>query len=309
MTSTTQEIFNRFEIRKSRKQKTAFTNWIRPILEQAGYPVKIETGSMNCRNIVIGDPDRAEVVFTAHYDTCAVMPFPNFITPKKPLYYWLYQILIMIPIFGFIFAVSWLFSLMGEGMFLVGYWLAFGCFMIFMVAGPANKHTANDNTSGVTAVIDLALAMPEELREKAAFVLFDFEEIGLVGSSDFAKGHKDAMKDKLLVNLDCVSDGETVLFVLKKGAHSHLDRLKEAFSSDSRVTADFATKGFVYPSDQKPFPVGVGVCALNRSKRGLLYMDKIHTGKDTIYREENIQWLVEGCIRLTEHMEATHEAV
>ena len=309
MTSTTQEIFNRFEIRKSRKQKTAFTNWIRPILEQAGYPVKIETGSMNCRNIVIGDPDRAEVVFTAHYDTCAVMPFPNFITPKKPLYYWLYQILIMIPIFGFIFAVSWMFSLMGEGMFLVGYWLAFGCFMIFMVAGPANKHTANDNTSGVTAVIDLALAMPEELREDAAFVLFDFEEIGLVGSSDFAKRHKDAIKDKLLVNLDCVSDGETVLFVLKKGAHSHLDRLKEAFSSDSRVTADFATKGFVYPSDQKPFPVGVGVCALNRSKRGLLYMDKIHTGKDTIYREENIQWLVEGCIRLTEHMEATHEAV
>lgn len=309
MTSTTKEIFDRFEIRKTRKQKNAFTDWLRPILETNGWSVKIETGSLNCRNILIGDPDRAEVVFTAHYDTCAVMPFPNFITPKKPLYYWLYQILIMIPIFGFIFTVSWLFSLMGNGLFMVGYWLAFGCFMGSMFLGPANKHTANDNTSGVTAVIDLALTMPEELREKAAFVLFDFEEIGLVGSSDFAKRHKDAMKDKLLVNLDCVSDGGTMLFVLKKNAHPHLDRLKEAYISNDRMTADFAVKGFVYPSDQKCFPMGVGVCALNRTKKGLLYMDKIHTKKDTVYREENIRWLVEGCIRLTEQMEVSHEAV
>lgn len=300
MTSTTREILDRFQIRKTRKQKNEFTNWLRPILEQNRWKVRIETGSMNCRNIVIGDVDQAEVVFTAHYDTCAVLPFPNFITPKAPGIYWLYQILIMIPIFAFIFAVSWLFSLMDEGMFLVGYWIGFGCFMGMMFFGPANRHTANDNTSGVTAVVDLALAMPEELRGKAAFVLFDFEEIGLVGSSDFAKKHKDTMKNKLLVNLDCVSDGETVLFVLKKGAHTHLDRLKAAFPSDHRVTADFATRGFVYPSDQKSFPVGVGVCALNRTGRGLMYMDKIHTGKDTVYREENILWLVEGCIRLTE---------
>lgn len=308
MTSTTREILDNFQIRKTRKQKDAFTKWLRPILEQSGWSVKIETGSMNCQNIVIGDVEKASVVYTAHYDTCAVLPFPNFITPKKPLIYWLYQILIMIPIFGFIFTVSWLFSLMGEGMFIVGYWLAFGLFMGGMILGPANKHTANDNTSGVTAVIDLALAMPGELRENAAFILFDFEEIGLVGSSAFAKKHKKTMKDKLLVNLDCVSDGETVLFTLKKEACPHLDALKQAFPSDDRVTADFATKSYVYPSDQKCFPKGVGVCALKKSKKGLLYMDRIHTQKDTVYRAENIDWLVEGCIRLTEMMEESHES-
>lgn len=308
MTSTTKEILENYQIRKNRKQKDAFTSWLRPILEANGWSVKIETGSMNCRNIVIGDVERAEVVYTAHYDTCAVLPFPNFITPKKPLIYWLYQILITVPILAFIFTVSWLFSLMGRKWFLVGYWLGFWCFLGMMLFGPANKHTANDNTSGTTAVIDLALAMPREQRGKCAFVLFDLEEAGLIGSSSFAKKHKKIMKDKLLVNLDCVSDGETVLFTLKKDAHPHLDALKAAFPSDGRITADFATKGFVYPSDQKCFPKGVGVCALNKTKRGLLYMDKIHTGKDTVYREENIQWLVEGCIRLTALLGDKHES-
>lgn len=306
MTSTTREILDNYQIRKTKKQKESFRNWLCPILEQNGWSVKTETGSMNCRNVVIGDIEKAKVVYTAHYDTCAVLPFPNFITPKSPLVYWLYQILILIPVFGFIFTVSWLFSLMGEGMFLVGYWLGFAIFMGSMFFGPANKHTVNDNTSGTTAVIDLALAMPRELREKAAFILFDFEEIGLVGSSDFAKKHKKTMKDKLLVNLDCVSDGETVLFTLKKEACPYLDALKRAFPSDDRVTADFAAKGYVYPSDQKCFPKGVGVCALNKTKKGLLYMDKIHTPKDTVYREENIRWLVEGCIRLTQQMEGLH---
>ena len=304
MTSTTREILDNYQIRKTKHQKTAFIDWLVPILEQDGWSVKIENGSMNCRNIIIGDIEKAKVVYTAHYDTCAVLPFPNFITPKNPLYYWMYQILIMIPIFGFIFAVSWLFSLMGEGMFLVGYWLGFGCFMGMMFFGPANRNTANDNTSGVTAVVDLALKMPAELRDQAAFVLFDLEEAGLVGSSAFAKKHKKTMKDKLLMNPDCVSDGETVLFVLKKGAHPHLEMLKNAFPSDGRVTAEFAIKGYVYPSDQKNFPKGVGICALKKTKRGLLYMDKIHTKRDTVYRSENIHWLVEGCIRLTEKMEA-----
>lgn len=302
MTPTTKEIFERFEIRKTRKQKTAFTDWLRPILERNGYPVKTETGSMNCRNIVIGDIEKAEVVFTAHYDTCTVLPFPNFITPKAPLLYVLYQLLICIPVFAVIFGISWLFSLLGDGMFMVGYWLAFLCIMALMRLGPANKHTANDNTSGVTAVIDLALNMPEELRGKAAFVLFDLEESGLIGSGSFASKHKKVMKEKLLVNLDCVSDGETMLFVFRKKAKKMLPLFQEVFVSDDRVQTDFAIKGYVYPSDQANFNCGVGAASLKKTRRGLLYMDKIHTKRDTVYREENIAYLVDGCIRLTEKL-------
>lgn len=300
MTSTTKEIFERYEIRKTGPQKDAFISWLLPIFTQQGYSAKVESGKGGVRNIVIGNPETAKVVFTAHYDTCPVMPFPNFITPKNPAVYFLYQIAIMIPIFGLLLGVSALFSLLGEGMFMVGYWLAFVVFFGLMRFGPANRHTANDNTSGVTAILNLALAMPEELRENAAFILFDLEERGLVGSAAYAKAHKQMKQEKLIVNLDCVSDGETMLFVLKKGARPYLDKLKGAFPSDSRVETDFAMKGFIYPSDQNSFNCGVGVASLKKTKHGLLYMDKIHTAKDTVYREENIAYLVDGCIRLTE---------
>lgn len=301
------ELLDSHQIRKTKKQKDVFLQWLTPILEQEGYQVRMEGGSMKSRNIVIGDPEQAEVVFTAHYDTCAVMPFPNFITPKTPIFYWLYQFLIVIPIFCVIFFVSWLFSLLGEGMFLVGYWLTFAGAMGLMILGPANRHTVNDNTSGVAAVISLALSIPEELREKAAFVLFDLEEAGLIGSSSYAKKHRKEMEHRLLVNLDCVSDGETMLFVLKKGAWPHLEKLQAAYASDHRISAEFMKKGYVYPSDQANFKCGVGVCALNRTKRGLLYMDKIHTPKDTVFREENISWLVDGSIRLIKEMGQNYE--
>lgn len=302
MTPTTKEIFERFEVRKSKKQKTAFREWLTPVLEQRGYAVTVEKGSFGARNIVIGDVDRAKVVYTAHYDTCAVMPIPNFITPKTPLVYILYQLLIMIPVFAVIFGVSFACRAIDPGLFMVGYWASLILIMGTMMCGPANQHTANDNTSGTTAVIDLAMTMPEELREESAFVLFDLEEVGLVGSSSFASKHKKVMKEKLLVNLDCVSDGETMLFVFRKGAKKHLDLFREVFPSDHRVTTDFAAKGYVYPSDQANFKCGVGVASLLKTKGGLLYMNKIHTGKDTVYRQENIEFLVEGCIRLTEKL-------
>ena len=190
MTSTTKEIFGKYEIRKSKKQKTAFIQWLTPVLEKAGYPVAVEKGSFGARNIVIGDVKTASVIYTAHYDTCAVMPFPNFITPKSIFIYILYQLLICIPIFALIGLGTWLARLIDPAFALLGYWVSFLAVMGVMTCGPANKHTANANTSGTPAIIDLALAMPEELRGKAAFVLFDLEESGLLGSSSFASRHK-----------------------------------------------------------------------------------------------------------------------
>ena len=61
-----------------------------------GYDFKVEKGAFGARNIVIGDPEAAKVLYTAHYDTCARMPFPNFITPKCLPIYLLYQILLTV---------------------------------------------------------------------------------------------------------------------------------------------------------------------------------------------------------------------
>ena len=49
--------------------------------------------------MVAGDPDTAKVIFSAHYDTCAALPIPNFITPRNMFFYICYQLLMMTPLF------------------------------------------------------------------------------------------------------------------------------------------------------------------------------------------------------------------
>ncbi|MFR3430848.1 MAG: M28 family peptidase [Holdemanella porci] len=81
-----------------------------------------------------------------------------------------------------------------------------------MLLGKANKHTASDNTSGIITIIESAIKLPEDLRDEVCFVLFDNEELGLLGSSAFAKEYKEYLKNKLIINFDCVSDGNDIFF-------------------------------------------------------------------------------------------------
>jgi hypothetical protein len=107
------------------------------------------------------------------------------------------------------------------------------------------------------------------------------------------------MKDKLLLNFDCVSDGKTILFAVKNSAKKYIPALEKSFVSNENFTVDIASKGVFYPSDQANFKAGVGVAALNYSKKlRTFYMDKIHTDKDRVFNEENIEFLTTGAIRL-----------
>lgn len=283
--------------------------YVKEIAEKQGYCFNVEKGSLGSRNIVIGDPEKAKVLFTAHYDTCAVLPFPNFITPKNFLIYLLYQIAIVIPVLLADGIVGFAFGLLGahypslpvgELAFISTYVILFG-FLILIAAGPSNKHTANDNTSGVTLLLDIMASLPEASRDKVSFVFFDLEEAGLIGSSSYASKHKDQAKNKLLINFDCVSDGKHILFALNKNADGFADLLKECYPSDENFTVEVVQKGVFYPSDQAVFKKGIGVAALKKAKRtGVLYMDRIHTKKDTVYQEENIEFLKNGSVRLAE---------
>ncbi len=315
MTETTKEIFEKYEVRKTKKQKGEFIEYIKGFAEKNGYSCRVEASrsGLKARNIVIGDPDSAKVVYTAHYDTCPRLPFPNFITPKNIFIYILYQVIISavligIPcIFGIIIGTSLSLARVDEQIASsASAFLAYVCLLALlylMMMGPANPHTANDNTSGVTVLTDTMQALPEELRNKVAFIFFDLEEVGLVGSSSFYAAHKEAMKGKLIVNFDCVSDGEHILFVLKKKSKCYEDSLRSAFPGNDKYTTEFASKGVFYPSDQAKFPIGVGVAALKRSHRfGILYMNKIHTKNDTVYNEENISYLVSGAVSFAKQL-------
>ena len=106
------------------------------------------------------------------------------------------------------------------------------------------------------------------------------------------------MKDKLLINFDCVGDGDHVLLVLKRKAKEYESVLCEAYKPTDKLSSEIISKGYVYPSDQANFPLGVGVCTLKRSKRGIFYMNKIHTSRDIVYNEENIDYLKTSSINL-----------
>lgn len=304
MTETTQEIFEKYQIRNNKKQKTAFIEYVNTLCEKWGYAARVEKGTFGARNIVVGDPTRAKVVYTAHYDTCPVLPFPNFITPKCITVYLLYQIAIVL---GFLVAAAVIGGALG---FLlatlefgadIAFWateIVYFALLLVLFAGPANKHTANDNTSGVTLLIDIMRELPADERDSVAFVFFDLEEMGLFGSMSFARKHKAEMKDKLLLNFDCVSDGENMLFALRKGAKPYRNAIETAFATKDGFCVDVADRGVFYPSDQMQFPCGVGVASLRSTKWGLLYMNRIHTKRDVIYQEENIVFLKNGALEL-----------
>lgn len=300
MTAFENELFASYQVRKTKKQKSAFRRFL--MSRYAGGREE-PGGNFGGVNVVFGDPDAAKIIFTAHYDTCARMPFPNFITPKNMLLTLLYGVLIAIPMLVLVIAVTAAGAAL-ELSFPVVYFcelaVIFG-FLYLMLAGPANKNTANDNTSGVVMLCRLLERLSPEVREKCAFVFFDNEELGLQGSAHFRKMHKSATENTLLVNFDCVSDGDHIMLILPKRARHLEERFSQAFASrpGKDVTVERAERTH-YPSDQAKFPMGVGVAALKKSKIFGYYLDRIHTKRDTAWDEENLSLLLDGAAALAE---------
>ena len=299
------DVLAQFPIRKSKKQKQEFRDAVESYVKSLGYEVAIEKKS-SAHNIVIGEPVNAKYLITAHYDTPAAMPFPNFITPCNLPMYLLYQFLVV----GALLLVSCgtailVGSMMGiyQAGLLTWYIIYFGI-LFLMLLGPANKNNANDNTSGVVTVLETAASMPEHLRSQVCFVLFDLEEAGLVGSAAYRKMHKKETENQIILNCDCVGDGnELIMFPNKKlkKDDTKMEWLRSRCGTSGEKSMDLRESGFAYyPSDQKNFPYGVGIAAFNSSWFGL-YCDKIHTKKDTVLDEKNVIFLRDMLIRLVSH--------
>ena len=190
MTELSREILRDWQIRKTKAQKLRFIEFLQSRLpglavEEGGWP--------RCRNLVLGDPENADVIFTAHYDTCARLPFPNFVTPNNLLIYLLYQLLILLPFFAAAGLLAW--GLVSLGVYaplamMLSWFAALVLILYVFLFGPANPHTVNDNTSGVVMLCELIAALSEEERSRCAFVFFDHEETGLFGSAYFRSQHK-----------------------------------------------------------------------------------------------------------------------
>lgn len=304
------QILENYQIRKSNQEKTVFIEYLKNRLSQNGYDpekdIRIEEkwkGVFRTRNIVVGDPERAKVLLTAHYDTCALLPFPNLMAPTSPLLFILYQLFVAVAILAVAVLPSVIAALFTDDPLIIYYVfeLSLILFLIQIMFGFKNKHTANDNTSGVITVTRILETLPAEHRDKVCVIYFDNEEKGMFGSIQFAEKHKDAAKNTLMINLDCVGDGETVVSMAKAKAQKDelYPLLVEAFEQngthfDGQVQCRKMLP-MMFPSDQSNFQKGIGVCALNKSPLGM-YCARIHTPLDTKCREENVRFLAEAMV-------------
>lgn len=296
MLTVPMDILAQFPVRKTGKQKAAFRAAVQVYAESLGYVCREEKGSFGSRNLVIGEPETANFLLTAHYDTCAVLPVPNLITPCNFFLFFLYQILVTMGFFllAILFGVA--VGLLAGSAHIAGWvgYAALWVILVCIVAGPANRHNANDNTSGVITVLEIAKTLPENQRKKVCFVLFDLEEAGLIGSASYHKTHRTQVARQLVLNLDCVGDGDyLMLFPTRKlrKDKNKLAFLYHACGYFGKKSLLLREKGFaIYPSDQMNFPYGVGICALRKGRLGL-YLSRIHTPKDTILEETNVNIL------------------
>lgn len=302
MINNPMNILEQFPVRKTKQQKQAFRDAVCGYAEKLGYPCTVERRNLSCQNIVLGDPEGAKYLVTAHYDTCANMLLPNLITPCNFGLFLLYQILLVVAMIVVSVASGLLLGfLFGRSVMMVTIFVVYWTLLLLLLFGPANRSNANDNTSGVVAVLEIARKLPAELRSQVCFVLFDLEEAGLFGSMGYQEAHKNATKNQLVLNLDCVGDGDEIMLFPSgkvKKDQEKMELLRSCCGSQGNKRISIREKGFsFYPSDQANFPYGVGIAALRRSKVGH-YLGRIHTNRDTILEEANIHMIRDAILSM-----------
>ena len=292
-----------YPARKSAEEKENFRKYIVDSLAKKGIEVRIErTKDGKNDNIVIGNPENAKAFFTAHYDTPARSIFPNIMMPKSRVLFFAYQFVPIVFLLVVSFAFAYLVGTLifnDTNVFLLSFLLAYYGIFFGIMRAFKNKNNYNDNTSGVATVLSIIDGLTQDELQRVAFILFDNEEKGKKGSKAYFNDHKENMKEKFLINFDCVGNGDNVIFIAQKGAvdSEEYKSLENTFDKNSKFRLHFLShKQADSNSDHKNFPKGVACVVCKKGNRGLLYTPNIHTSKDIVANNENIGYLTKSTV-------------
>ena len=296
MIQTPMDVLREFPVRKTRRQKKQFIEAVQSYGQHLGYRVKVEDGAWKTRNVVLGDPETARYLITAHYDTPAMLWGTNLMMPcngvMNALCMALNFLTLMIPAL----------FLGGAALYLTGEPL-YGCLtllgavavsVLLMMFGIPNPGNANNNTSGVIALLEIAASMPQNLRSRVCFVFFDGEQVALTGSAAYRAKHPAASRIQTVLNMNCVGDGDTIMFFPGKAMAEDVDLLcLERSCGDKRVKIHREGKsGDV--SDHLGFERGVGIMALRSGKLGY-WLGRTRTCWDNKLEYTNIN-ILRACL-------------
>ena len=294
------EIYEKFPVRRNEEQKKCFFEYVKAEAESVGLSARIEQLEKKHNNIVIGDVENASVVYTAHYDTPARSLLPNLMMPRNPGLGYLYAfgipLVIAFASLGVAYGVQSLFGLPYAAFVIIYLVLYFGVFLGILRCGD-NKTNKNDNTSGVATVLSVMANNPKN----AAYILFDNEEKGLLGSKALLKSNKELWANKPLINFDCVGLGDNIVVVAMEKAEKHpvFTKIADAVvGNDNYNVGLYPKKGSAGNTDSKNFPCGISVMACKKNKKGVLYTPYIHTKRDTVASSENIYFLADAFSKL-----------
>jgi len=290
-----------YKVRKTQNQKTRFIELVVQDLVEDGHKVLVEEskGLIRNRNIVVGDLSSARIICGAHYDTPARFILPNLVTPRNiPLliFYQLFLALVLVMpclVAALLIGAVTTSELMG----LLVFELLLVLMIFLLLAGPANPNNFNDNTSGTVTLIEILKKLSAEERAGVAVVFFDNEEKGLVGSHRFAKLHQRELAGKLVVNFDCVSDGDILLLVRNRRMRKDAEA-SDVFvpSFENSFAKEILCASCFNPSDQMSFGNNrtVTFAAMRKARLVGLYVGRIHTSRDVIFDVRNIKVLSDG---------------
>ena len=205
-----EEIDTQFPIRKTTAQKRAFEKWVMAKMREMGYRPYVDgmnrKDKLRHRNIVAGDPQNAELLISAHYDTAATIGIPDLRIPRNFPVYILSQgaVLLGMLLISLLIGTAVGLATKSGDLLILTFFFAYLALMLLMMFGAANKHNVNDNTSGIAALLETMQRLSPEAREKTAFILFDHQETGSRGAKSYGAQHVEVQTMKLLVDLNCV---------------------------------------------------------------------------------------------------------
>ena len=313
MRASIKDLLDNYQVRKSFKQKKAFIEWMQKHANEHGYELDEQHYKKGCgRNLIIGNPETAKIILTAHYDTPPNALFPiATIIGNIPVYI-ISQAFAFIPIIIILWllqiGINVIFGSIGPwGDMIPFLWFETSSMMLIllslwslqMMIGFANKNNANDNTSGIAVLLSLLEDLPHNMRHNICFVFFDEEEKGLEGAKFFKKFYSEKIRFKPLINFDCVAHGRHLMFITKKEFRKSMfnDVLTEVTANKALIKD---AKKYIYPSDQLIFKNSVGVAALHKAPVIGYYLSRLHSQFDSKFDAHNIEELNQIMINFIE---------
>lgn len=286
------ELLN-YQERMRKKSKEKFRDYLFEKAKALGLEATITPKSGLAQNVVIGNLDKASVIIGAHYDT-----------PPR-MFSWM----VSHPILFNIFIVVLLWGILPLIIIFMPFEIALIVYIIFIILlfsyllgffAIPNKNNYNDNTSGVLTLLTL---MHQVKSEKIAYVFFDNEEKGLIGSLLLARHLRSSRKNVII--LDCVGVGETLAFYYY-GYKELANKISSSFINLDNLNYNHEVKkgGYLATSDHLSFRYHshVGIMVMKK-KGGRLTISNIHSELDNFLETDNIRYI---CLGISKYLEENY---